>query len=161
VTGAPGDIRIIAREGDQAPGLAPGVVHSFTGNPGISESGRVAFTSQLSGPGVTTLNQWALWQYSPDDDMVHLLLRSGDLFEVAPGDFRTLTGMSLGSLPWHMPDQVSFQASFTDGTRGIFVASVPEPAGLVLASVGLVMCVRRQRGRTQKREIFACAGRLC
>jgi len=144
VTGAPGDIRIIAREGDQAPGLGSGVVQQFMSSPAISDSGRVAFGSQLSGPGVTDANKSALWQYTPDDDMVRLLLRSGDVLEVAPGDLRTIQALGVGSiLPLHMPDQVVFEATFTDGTRGIFLASVPEPG--TIAAAALLLMLRRKR----------------
>jgi hypothetical protein len=147
VTGAPGEAKMIARAGDQAPGVESGVVYTSLGQGGISETGRVAFTSLLSGPGVTTANQSALWQYSPEDDAVHLLLRSGEVLEVAPGDFRTIQALSLGSLPWHMPDQVSFNASFTDGTRGIFIATVPEPGALLLLGLAVPLCRLRSRRR--------------
>ena len=77
----------------------------------------------------------------------------GDLLEVAPGDFRTISSVGLGSYyPISEPrpnnstafnnrGQLVFWATFTDGTSGIFVSNrvaIPEPSTLALGAMTLL-----------------------
>ncbi len=75
-----GALSTIAREGGAAPGL-PGVAFALVGLAiGIGDEGSVAFGAILSGSGVTTNNDQALWLGPPG--AVKLLVREGD---PAPG----------------------------------------------------------------------------
>ncbi|MES1213772.1 MAG: choice-of-anchor tandem repeat NxxGxxAF-containing protein [Singulisphaera sp.] len=200
---------IVARTGDQAPGLPAGTVFtSFTDtglNDGLpSNHGLAAMLAHVGGPGITSANDTGIWAGVPGN--LHLLLRNGDQladglnspltvtglnhfimnhasqialslgdgsiigtnqagewiivarpgdpFQVAPGDVRTIASLSFlqggqssgGPTPFNDLGQVAFSATFTDGSSGMFVASVPEPATVVLASVAtltLLMCRRR------------------
>ena len=87
---------------------------------------------------------------------MQLIARRGDLLEVAPGDFRTISGLNLVNgfsldsgtgnsdgrpSGFNNLGQLAFQASFTDGSSGIFVSNlvaVPEPdaAASMLGSSG-------------------------
>ena len=82
--GTPGDLRLLARSGHQAPGAPAGVV--FDNNPAVSgvaissprvdRSGNVAFHGNLSGPGVTHLDDDGIWYGTRDG--VRMIVRSGD-----------------------------------------------------------------------------------
>ena len=51
--GPPGAIQMLAREGDQAPGMAPGVVYvDVTPLAVVSETGLIAFAAYVAGPGI-------------------------------------------------------------------------------------------------------------
>jgi hypothetical protein len=87
-TGAP-DFGLIMREGDPAPGLGPGVSFGpaggwwtlfFVHNP-VNGAGQVAFTTALSGAGVTSSNDTALW-LTDGAGGLSLVVREGD---PAPG----------------------------------------------------------------------------
>jgi uncharacterized protein YjbI with pentapeptide repeats len=96
---------------------------------------------------------------------LHLIAREGDLLEVAPGDFRTIKDFgNSGSLYGFYGDtgnsdgrpsgfnnlgQLAFQATFTDGTSGIFVSNrvaIPEPSTLLLLGFGSLAALWRRRG---------------
>jgi hypothetical protein len=86
---------------------------------------------------------------------LQLIAREGDLLEIAPGDSRTVNLLYFlsrvpGTLPTGNSDgrpsafnnlvQLAFQASFTDGSQGIFVSNrvaVPEPSSLVLLTLAI------------------------
>jgi len=44
-------------------------------------------------------------------------------------------------------DQFAFKAIFTDGSSGIFVATIPEPAGAGLMGLGILALIRRRNCR--------------
>ena len=51
--GPPGAIELVARKGDQAPGMAPGVVYvEVSVLPVVSETGLIAFGAYVAGPGI-------------------------------------------------------------------------------------------------------------
>ncbi len=64
-TDHPATLGLVAREGDQAPGLAPGVVYVDDGafiEFGFNDPGDLVFATRLSGPGVTsTVNDSAIF----------------------------------------------------------------------------------------------------
>jgi len=95
---------------------------------------------------------------------LQLIARTGDLLEVAPGDFRTIidfadfldnyagSGNSDGR-PSGLNNlgQVAFGASFTDGASGIFVSNrvaVPEPSAISTILVG-ALCLNFHRRRNR------------
>jgi hypothetical protein len=113
----------------------------------------VAFQASLAGPGGNT----GIWFEGPDG--LELLVRTGQQFEVAPGDIRTIqqlgfyggSGNEDGARSgFNDFDQLAFSASFTDGTSGVFVANlgtIPEPASaaLVLVAAGVFYSRARRR----------------
>jgi hypothetical protein len=87
--GGVGNVQMVVREGDQAPGLPAGVL---MGTPNFNSSysdylgGSVAFYCALTGTGVTVYNDTSLWLGRPGN--LQLIAREGD---AAPG-FEYLTG---------------------------------------------------------------------
>ena len=148
--GLPNALQLIAREADPAPGLPQGVSFDTLTDPKLSAAGQVAFRATVIGTGVTTDNDTGIWVMNPGGTL-DLLAREGDLFDVDDGpgtDLRTIAFLSFPSNgvgeTLDPLNRVAFQASFTDGSSGIFVASVPEPAGIVAVS-GAALCLRRRR----------------
>lgn len=60
-TGLPGAIQLIAREGDTAPGTGGAAFGHISASPRIADDGAVVFTTPLTGAGVTTHNNAAVW----------------------------------------------------------------------------------------------------
>ena len=127
-----GNETLIVREGDQAPGLFNGVafLHPGYGFSQILDDGRIAFRSQLAGPGVHAGNNDSVW-ISREGAPPAMLLRTGQSMTVG-GQVKTVehfvTTMSAGSesgTPSGVSElgQVAMQVVFTDGTQAIIVAS--------------------------------------
>jgi hypothetical protein len=161
---AAGSLELVARGGEQAPGMPIGVLFSTFSAPrgavdfAVNSDGHVAFLNSVFGGGTTTANDTALWAQD-QNGLLRLIVREGDLFEVAPGDFRTISLITFQSqsaggdgLARGFNDnyQLALRLFFTNNTSGVFVTSitVPEPGGLVLSLLMfpglLVRC--KQRG---------------
>jgi hypothetical protein len=115
-------------------------------------NGQVAFNAQLTGPGITTTNDSGLWA---QDSLGALqkIIREGDAFEIAPGDLRTVlsfstisntTGLDGRRSMFNEASELVFSATFTDGTSGVFVSTVPEPATM-LPILTTILWLRRRR----------------
>jgi hypothetical protein len=78
LVGKPDQLEVVARRGAQAPQTAPGVSYDLAdiNRPLLSAGGRVLFTSALTGPGVTTANDKAIFAGAAGN--VHLIAREGD-----------------------------------------------------------------------------------
>ena len=93
-----GTLRMIAREGDQAPGMPAGVVFDSVANGqpyffgAINAVGQIAFFSYLSGPGVDAElpNDSGLWMTN-STGAAEFLVRTGDSFDVGGGEMRTVS----------------------------------------------------------------------
>jgi hypothetical protein len=114
-----GQTAIIAREGDQAPGLAPGVIFANgwtvnASNACFTRSGKTAITSPLSGPGITTdVNDYAI--HFGGQGGWTLVMQKGD---PCPGlgageSFGTVTNLSLTC---NDAGQVAFLGSLVGGS---------------------------------------------
>ena len=140
-----GAVELIARKGSQAPGAPSGATFLFGGRTSttmvLNAEGKLAFLTPLLYP-TDNLGIWA----QDLAGVLRLIVRKGDLLEVAPGDFRTVSNLSFdggsgnegGSSGFNDLGQVAFRATFTDGSWGVFVsneATVPEPASLALAAL--------------------------
>jgi len=148
--GTLGNLHLLVRSGDQAPGAPPGLTFDLSALASgrfplsINEAGQVVFQSSLRGFDYFG----GLWG-TDRAGTLREIVRNGDVLQVAPGDFRTVAGISfLGGSgnsdgrPSGFSDngQVAFWASFTDGSSGVFVSdalTVPEPGTLAL---GLLAC---------------------
>jgi hypothetical protein len=117
--------RLIAREGDQAPGLAAGVQFAIFNEPAINSAGRVAFTALLRGTGVTPTTNAALFA-SDSIGRVRPLVRTGDLFDVSGNgsDRRTVKTIQFDAAPGGPPTgQGQFNASGALAFKLVFVAT--------------------------------------
>lgn len=81
--GSPGSVRLLAREGDQAPGTPPGVEFIGLSSAAVrlNDAGQVAFAGSLVGPGVNRTNDRGIWLGSLPENLA-LVAREGD---PAPG----------------------------------------------------------------------------
>ncbi len=128
---------LVARTGDIAPGTG-GATFQNIEQFSFNDFGNTAFRGVLTiGGGVTFDNHTGIWT---EGSALDLVIRAGDILEVNPGDFRTLSAVSLAGTGGALNNnnQLAFLGAFTDGSRGIFRASkVPEPAALALFALGL------------------------
>jgi len=162
--------QLIAREGTPAPGTEPGVVfdelRTWFGYDqptqlgasawySLNDRGQLAFLGRLRGTSITGANDAGIWATDVDGSL-HLIAREGDTIEIAPGDMRTISFIATrepsggqDGFARFLNDQgeIAFQANFTDGTSGIVVARIPEPATAVLLLSGgvLAVVIRRRR----------------
>jgi hypothetical protein len=160
-----GALELVAREGSQAPGTPSGANFDFMPRSSASivlnSAGQMAvFASLRSGSGgVNSFNNSGIWAEDVAG-VLRLIVRRGDLLEVAPGDFRTVSSLSFrgdsgnedgrGS-GFNDLGQVAFIATFTDSTSGVFVsnlATLPEPTALTLGIVTVMLgAATMRRGR--------------
>jgi hypothetical protein len=165
-------LSLVAIQGMQAPGLDDGIQFSsffhFLDGPTpfvFNGDGEMAFVANLFSPfgsGVTVdgTNNTAL--YLTIDDVLTSVAREGDLFEVVPGDFRTIAGLFLSAgtgnedglqSGFNEVGQLAFRLSFTDGSQGIFVYAVPEPSSLILLATSCLLFLRCRRTGFKNRRI--------
>ncbi len=155
-------LRPIMLSGDAAPGTESLTIFDSVGGSGVDSGGRFNFTGSLSGPSVDDSNDRGLWSGFGRDDAL-LLARKGDLLEVAPGDFRTIErfgNISTAGFPsssgledgrravFNDLKEAVFTVSFTDGTEGVLVVTVPEPASWTIFAVlgiGFLIIFRRHQ----------------
>ena len=154
---AAGVLTPIARTGSDGPGpnLGPGIYFGDLSNPALNSQGDVAFLALLFGNGINSSNDVGLWVNA--GGTLQKIVRDGDLFDVDPGinaDLRTISSITildpaLESAERFFNDSgmLAFELRFTDGSRGIFTAIVPEPncAALIFCGAGLLILSRRFR----------------
>lgn len=146
-------LRLVAREGQQAPGAPDGavfgdfIISGPYGNgflelnnwvdPVLNGRGQVAFFARLREGGGDGL--WA----EDADGVLQLVARTGGVLELSPGDLRVIR--ELGSPPGNASDrygigqtgngdgrpsifndrgQIVFSATFIDGSSGVFISNV-------------------------------------
>jgi hypothetical protein len=153
-----GVLGLIAREGSPAPGTADGVTFA-TGQYGdfntyMNDPGQIVFLSSLAGPGIDNLHNRGFW-WGDTAGTVNKIVQEGEVVEIRPGDFRTISELFTPSFPTGGQDglpralndfgEFVFRASFTDGSQAVLVAMIPEPAsmGFIFIAAGLVCCRRR------------------
>lgn len=137
-------LELIMRTGDTAPGAGSGVVFSRFSRFLLNGSGRIVFEGFLAGADVDSTNNAGLWAIDPNG-VLTLIARTGDLFDINDDplidDFRTIRSFRLATNSdgenglltiFNDADQLAFKLAFTDGSEGVFVATVPEPATLVM-----------------------------
>ncbi|MEM1110199.1 MAG: choice-of-anchor tandem repeat NxxGxxAF-containing protein [Planctomycetota bacterium] len=154
VTGTPS---LIAREGDAAPGTDPGVSFSAFSNVILNGAGQTLIVADIVGTGVDPINETGIWA-TDLEGILRLVIRTGDLFDVDDDpmveDMRQVVFASIFAdtgnedgrrSSFNDNGQLAFKATFTDGSEGIFVTTIPEPAaGLVLLSLAGLADVRRR-----------------
>jgi hypothetical protein len=144
--GAPGAIQAVALQGLPAPAGNGATFSGFANNPlGLNALGQVAFRGNLTGTGVTSANDQALYVASPGG--VVEVVRKGDMIDVGNGSglhaVSTIGFFEYGN-SFSDSGELVFSLAFTDGTSGIFKSTVPvpEPTSVLLAATGLLAAVR-------------------
>ncbi len=123
-------LEVIARRGDQAPGLPQGVMLDTLRAPTLNGAGRVAFMAGLRGEGVDRTNEQVLYATTRRGDLVPVM-RTGDLFATPTGQSRSVRRVvfahetdSAGHVGYTTGGQLVLVLEFTDDTAAIVVASV-------------------------------------
>lgn len=138
-----GSMELLAREGRVAPGTSGALFSTFDGGTGdhaglnINIHGDVAFTATLrSGKSkVHDGNDGGLWVYSRERDELILIVREGDPVDVNGKPrivsaiwFARGSGLEDGrAAGLNNAGQIAFSLDFTDGTGGVFIATLPPP----------------------------------
>ena len=131
-----GNMTLVARAGNQAPGTPSGVNYSnfspfLVGQLTLNAAGQVAFGAVLTGDGVDFTNDRGIWA-TDVTGATQLIARTGEQLEVAPGDVRTLSDLNFvggtsNNNGWpsgfNKLGQLAFWASFTDGSEGVFLSN--------------------------------------
>ncbi len=144
-----GSLTLVAREGDNAPGSVRDERFS-TFSPALvfNGMGQIAFEADLLDPGSFTVFHSGLWATDPNG-LLNLIVRTGDLFDINDDplieDLRTIRYVNLitnsggedgRGTSFNDAGQLAFSLHFTDGSQGVFVATIPEPASLTVLIVG-------------------------
>jgi hypothetical protein len=156
-----GALQLVARDGIQATGAVAGQNFDFTNANSffLNSKGQVAFGARVNGrSGV-----WA----QDINGLLRPIAIPGDVLDIdnGPGiDLRTITSATLfadtfnaasgnsdgRSSAFNDVGQIVFMASFSDGSRGVFVSNlvaIPEPATLVIVAPPVFAFVIRHRKR--------------
>jgi hypothetical protein len=154
-----GTLTRIARSGDVAVVNGSPIVgdafFSQLNDIALNSSGQMVFSSTLTGNSVSVGlgNGSALFAYDPVLGL-QMIARTGDQFEVAPGDFRTIStiggivasgGQDGRSRTLNDLGVATFALGFTGGTSGIFTAVIPSPGVAGVFGLGLLAAGRRRR----------------
>ena len=112
--------------------------------------GQIAFSARLSGPGVTSSNDTALYATMPSGEMV-LVAREGGTISWATGSatVNTLaTDAAVGGMTaatFNARGELVFGASMAVERSGIFVAAIPAPGTVGMMVIGAIVVARRRR----------------
>ncbi|MGB8166229.1 MAG: choice-of-anchor tandem repeat NxxGxxAF-containing protein, partial [Chthoniobacteraceae bacterium] len=133
--GTRGNLALLARSGQRAPGTPNGVVFQLVGANEINESGDVLLDGFLAGTGVTAANDEGFWVGKPGN--LQLVVREGMTIDVGAGvkktiatvrsiqDFQGIGGRRNGRTSgFNEARQVFLALTFTDNTSGLFRADV-------------------------------------
>lgn len=146
---SPGELAAIAYGGMAVPGVAGATFPNLTTFAGaMTDSGIVAFHA------VYGSNRHGLWYGEPGN--LTLAVGTGDQLEVSPSLFKTIATIQFRNAYATSDEsglndlgQLVFQATFTDGTQGVFLlgALIPEPSAI--ASVfGILALLAAWRSRS-------------
>jgi hypothetical protein len=132
--GPPGAPKLCARAGTRAPGTANDDVFLNFADPLFTGAGTVAFQATLIGPGTGSHNATGIWAGAPAGSL-QLIVREGDYVnggdrvrQIAPGGLALFRQQGGDGLNASGTVQLVFQASFTDGRSGLFVATASSVA---------------------------------
>lgn len=158
-----GELSIIAQEGMPAPGAGDGVVFSGSFDDiALNDLGQVVFSSKLAGVGIEDDLTFGLFA-TDANGVLQLVARDGELFDLDPDpnvmDYRVIESSrpfigpeSVGndgqSTNFNDVGQLAFSLAFTDGSSGIFIATIgtiPEPSTALLLTIGLAVFPQRRR----------------
>lgn len=147
VVGRADSMRLIMKSGDVVPAYPTATVSQLT-LLGVNRWEDAIVSAVLAGPDVTSGNRQALLAITRDQGVLSLL-RAGELYEVAPGDFRTVqifgtdTYNSISAI--NDLRQAAVTVWFTDGTEAVLRFTIPTPSVGVLVGCGVLSLARRRR----------------
>jgi hypothetical protein len=148
-----GSLQLLALEGLPVPG-EPGLSYDQIQGFQINDLGQTAFVADLHG-----LSGRGLFLTGPGETP-QLVARGDGWLEVAPGDLRQVSGVSVSleseQFSWETErgalnnaGELVFSLSFYDGTSGVFVATLPEPSknATMLSALLTLAWLARRRAR--------------
>jgi hypothetical protein len=144
-SGTPGNISLIIRGGDPAPGAAPALLDGF-GFPWLTSDGLIGFWASLAGPGVTSANNQGIW--AGPVSAPTLVARTGS---AAPG---TSAGVIFATLDLPLMSTlatVAFQATLT----GVGVTAANDSSVWSTASGSLALVAREGDPAPGTSAVFA------
>lgn len=109
------DSTLIVRKGQAAPGVPSGALIASTARAQLNAGGQVAFQAHLTGTGVSSANNDAL--YLTDGVESILVVRKGDTF--AGSTIGSVANTIIGS--FNDKAQLAYQATLADGRSGVFL----------------------------------------
>lgn len=125
---------VLARRGDQAPGLEPGVAFDHFQKPAINNATGVAFVAQVRGAGVDSTNNRALFAMNNAGDFVPVV-RTGDRYTLPDGSTKTIRRITfqeestlLGRTAYSAAGQIVFALEFTDNAEAVVLAGIDCPS---------------------------------
>jgi len=123
-------LALVAREGDQVPELPAGVSFGVLGHPGITPTGRTAFTTSLRGAGLPQTGSFALIA-TDGRGRLFPIARTGDPFTLGPGDTRTIAQIvfdqgdpQTGYSQFSARGVLAFKLTFTDNSSALVSATI-------------------------------------
>lgn len=128
-----GEVTLYAKQGDQAPGLPAGFEFVSFRSLSVNSAGRVAFRSEVIGPGEDDVLTEVLWAEDPNG-VLHPIVMEGQQLDVnddpSVEDLRTISSIAFvsgvgggTSSGFNLRGDMAFQAVFADGDTGLFVSS--------------------------------------
>ena len=158
---AKGNLKLVARQGDEAPGSENGFVFGTFLEPSLNAAGQAAFMAAGYNLENGIINSaFGIWGQDRAG-VLRLVAREGQNVKIGPDDYREIASLAFASNTGGEDGrgrglndlgQVVFRATFTDGSSGIFVSdslTVPE-AGSGTLLLLLAACLapnRRVRSR--------------
>ncbi|MBC7773314.1 MAG: hypothetical protein H7210_12520 [Pyrinomonadaceae bacterium] len=130
IASAGGTLQLIAREGEQAPGLSEGVLFDRFSDPVLGAAGDVAYFARLRGSGIDRTNQDAIFLRTKDGRS-RLVARRGDSIPLPDGSTRTIRtltfgdGVGAGHDSLNASSQIVFHAEFSDLTQAVLITERP------------------------------------
>ena len=164
-TGLPGNLMLVAREGDVAPGSGGQTFGHFSGgNIFLNAAGQLLFANALSGgANAQSVYSWdAVLGLQP-------VLFPGDSVQVQPGVFRTLVSVASGPyssgasrpLGFANDGTATFKPSFTDGSNAIISVRIGSLTGLprkISGATGGTHKLYVNAGVARAGQLYALAG---
>jgi hypothetical protein len=142
--GTPGNLQMIAREGDPAPGTVGASLGSMIsfGNFWLNDSNQVTFQADLVGGDVTgSADNHMMYVWSPGMGLTPII-RKNDQIEFTPGNFKTL--FTWGGLQFSNNDsraltmthggKIHLGVNFTDSTKAMMTVYLPKVQGTSFCS---------------------------
>lgn len=159
-TKAPTDISpmLLAQANDHAAGVLAtlDVRYQSFGSLAMNGLGAVAFTANFVGtdvvPGTGGTNT-GLYAQNPDGDLCLVLRRGFDVNLGTSGpivntfSFNSSSGSDGRFLGFNDKFQMLVNVSFTDGTSGVYMFSIPAPGAMALLPIAGALAARRRRAR--------------
>lgn len=155
-----GSTQLIAYTDGVAPGLEQEARFTSVSQPFMNGKGHIVFEASYAFTGSDGTSGRGIWASNPDGQL-QLLIEIGDLVDVDDDpnneEWKTIASIGINTrrtgggedgraIKLNDRGELVYRVTFTDGSSGIMVSTIPEPAGLAVAILMPVMLLRRIRG---------------